>query len=538
MDATLRTICALLESPDPMRRHAATIVLAELAPKDPAVVEALGKALADANSVLAGSILNAFEAIGSPAAVPYVVPLLSADSMEIKLRAVAMVAKAGEQVVPDIRTRLDTARGSERLVLVELLARIHVKSAFDVLLNLLFDPDLEFVRSVCEAVRRHMADVSPKARAALHAQLTAFMDTPRVKAQERTVTSCLLLLGAIGEPEARATLLAHAMPRQSLYVRRHALIGLKNLELEGVAATAAVRQLVPYLAESDEGLVRHVLDILARLPSAKIDWAELLASPHATVRSFAVRRLGAEDTAAANKQLLALLKHTDTDVREVAAGALSGHKGATKLLLEALEGEAEAESAWRLAKILKPHSEAIDAKTFKRLAALVAGDMQANAPRHEALLYVLRNVDAKAADAVVLEAGLAHKKAKRWTAAVDCLRRLTNAELFDDEARYALSLCNLKASAKDINPHVRAEDHALRGFQALLRSPAFKLADRLKKDKSLDPADLFYIGFHFAESPGDEKTFGVALLEHLVKTAPKSTEGKAAKNKLKLVQAG
>ena len=203
----------------------------------------------------------------------------------------------------------------------------------------------------------------------------------------------------------------------------------------------------------------------------------------------------------------------------------------------ALEEECDAEAAWRLAKILKPHSEAIDAKSFKRLAALAAGELKAGTPRHEALLYVLRNVDPKATDAVMLETGLAHMKARRWGAAVECLRRLTNTELFDDTARYALSLCNLKASAKDINPHIRAEDHALRGFQSLLRNPAFKLADRLKKDKMLDPADLFYVGFHFAESPGDEKPMGIALLEHLVKTSPKSAEGKAARNKLKLERA-
>ncbi len=536
MDSTLRTICGLLESQDSMRRHAAALVLAELAPKDSAVIEALGKALADANSVLAGHILDAFEAIGSPDAVPYITPLLNADSTEIKLRAVAMVAKGGERVVPDIKRRIESARGGERLVLVELLARIHAKPAFQVLLEQLFDPDLEYVRAVCEAVRRHMADVPPKVRVALHAQLSAFMETARVKTQERTVTSCLLLLGAIGEAAARATLLAYAAPKYSLYVRRHALIGLKNLEFEGAAA--AVRQLVPYLAESDDGLVRHVLDILARVPAAKADWAALLTSAYAPVRSFAVRRLAAEDTAAANRQLLELLRHGDTDVREVAAGGLSGHKGATALLVGALEEEGDGDAAWRLAKILKPHSETIDAKSFKRLAALAAGELKAGTPRHEALLYVLRNVDAKAADAVVLETGHAHMKAKRWSAAVECLRRLTNTELFDDEARYALSVCNLKASSKDINPHVRAEDYALRGFQALLRNPAFKLAERLKKDKMLDSADRFYVGFHFAESPGEEQAFGIAVLEFLVKNAPKSAEGKAAKNKLKLVQTG
>lgn len=536
MDATLQAVCGLLTSSDPARRHAAAIVLAELAPKDAAVVEALGKALNDTNALLAGHILDAFDAIGSAAAVPYVVPLLDSDSMELKLRAVAMVAKAGDRVVPEIRRRLEAAKGSGRLVLVDLLARIHGKAAFESLLGLLFDPDFEFVKAVCESVRRHMPDVSPKMRASLHAQLTAFMETPKVKGQERTVTSCLLLLGAIGEPDARTPLLAYAAPKHSLYVRRHALIGLKGLDLEGSPGAVVARQLVPYLAETDDGLVRHVLDILARLPAVKADWKEWLASPHAAVRSFAVRRLADDDSPAANTQLLALLQHADTDVREVAAGALSGHKSATKPLLDALEASEDPESAWRLAKILKPHSAAMDTRAFKRFSALAAADLKAGNPRHEALLYVLRNVNAKAADEVVLEAGLAHRKAKRWSEAVECLRRLTNSELFDDEMRYALTVCNLKVSPKELSPQMRAEDHALRGIQSLLRVPAFKLADRLKKDRALDPADLFYVGFHFAELTGDDKALGVALLDHVAKSSPRSAEGKAAKNKLKLVQ--
>ncbi len=537
MDATLRAICGLLESPDPMRRHAAAIVFAELAPKEAAAVEALGKALTDANSVLIGHILDAFEAMGSPAAaVPYVMPLLDGEAMDLKLRAVAMVARAGERMVPEIRKRLAAARPAERLVLVDLLARIHARPAFDVLLNLLFDPDFEFVKAVCEAVRRHMADVPARTRAALHAQLTAFMADARVKGQERVMTSGLLLLGAIGEPAARATLLAHATPGHSLYVRRHALIGLRNIELDGAGAAAAARQLIPYLSEPDEGLVRHVLDILARVPANKLDTAPLFRNPNALVRRFAVRRLALDDETASNRQLLALLGDADTDVREVAASALAGHKGATKLLADALLAETEAEAAWRLAKILKPHSEALDARLSKRLAALADKELRAGRPRAEALLYALRNADAVAADTVVREAGLAHKKAKRWTEAVDCLRRLINTERFDDETRYALCVCNLKASPKDMTLPVRAEDHALRGLQALLRVPDFKLADRLRKDKTLDAADCFYVGFHFAESTGDEKTLGVALLEHLVKTAPKSAEGKAARNKLKLVR--
>lgn len=519
-----------------MRRHAAAIVLAELKPKDGAVVEALGKVLQEANPVLAGTILDAFADMDANAALPHVLPLLNADAMEIKLRAVALVAGAGERVVPEIRRRLEGAKSADRLLLVDLLARIHAKAAFEVLLDLLFDPDFEFVKAVCEAVRRHISNITPRARATLHAQLSAFMKTVKVRDQERVTTSCLLLLGTIGDDGALKVLLDFAEPGHSLYVRRHALIGIKNLAPEGASAAGVARRIAPYLNEEDEGLVRHVLDILARCTSERIDWAALLESKHAPVRVFAVRRLAMDDAAAANKRLLSLLKHADMEIREVAAGALAGHKGASRLLLDALEKEHDPDAAWSLAKILKPHSDAIDGRRFKKLANLVEADLRRGQPRYDALLYVLRNADPLAADDVILAAGLEQKKGRHWDVAIACLRRLASSDRFDDEARYALSICNLKVSPKDITPNRRTEDHALRGLQGLLRNPAFKLADRLKKDKTLDAGDLFYVGFHFAEQTGEEKVFGVTLLEHLAKTAPRTAEGRAAKNKLKLVK--
>jgi hypothetical protein len=95
-------------------------------------------------------------------------------------------------------------------------------------------------------------------------------------------------------------------------------------------------------------------------------------------------------------------------------------------------------------------------------------------------------------------------------------------------------VCNIKQSAKDLAPHARAEDRALRSFQALLTDKGFKLFDRLKKEKALDAADLFYIGFHFSEGSGEELKFGRKILEDVAKRWPKTKEGKAAKNKLRL----
>src|SRR5712671_8078231 len=99
----------MLQSPDGMRRCGAAMVLAELAPKDAPVIRALGDALKDANQLLTKYILEAFEAIGSRSIVPHVLPLLDAEDVETKLRAAGIVARAGGDIVDDLRRQFEKA---------------------------------------------------------------------------------------------------------------------------------------------------------------------------------------------------------------------------------------------------------------------------------------------------------------------------------------------------------------------------------------------------------------------------------------------
>jgi HEAT repeat protein len=538
MDKTVRRICGMLQSPDGMRRCAAAMVLAELTPKDPAVVKALGVALKDANQLLTRYVLEAFEAIGTRTVVPHVLPLLDSQDVETKLRAAGIVARAGGNIVGDLRRQFDKASPQQRRVLVDILARIHSRESMQLILDALFDPDFELIKEACQAVRRHITDATPKERAALHKQVVKFMNSARAKRNDRVLTSCLLLIGYIGAPDARKILLKYSLPRNLGFVRRNALLGLKGLELTGAAVNQVARQVLKYLGEPDFlNIVQFALDIIEKLPlprSYDSQWRKLLKSKHPSVRAFAARKLAAHDNAASNRLMMNLLKHEDAQVSEIAAGALARHKGATKLLLAALARERKSEPAWRLAKILKPHSESVDKASRRKFSKLAARDLEAGSPRYEALMYFLRNIDPKLADGVYREVGLKFKKQKKWVKAIECLRQLARADSFDNELRYELSVCNIKQSAKDLAPHLRADDQALRGFQALLAEKKFKLFDRIRKDKTLDASDLFYIGFHFSEGTGEELKFGRKLLESVAKRRPNSKEGKAARNKLKL----
>jgi HEAT repeat protein len=537
MDRVIQKITGMLQSPDGMRRCAAAMVLGELQAKDAAVVRALGDALKDANQLLTRYILEAFESLGSRAVVPYVLPLLDADDVETKLRAAGIIARAGGAMVGELRRQFDKANPQQRRVLIDIFARIHSREAMQLILDVLFDPDFELVKEACQAVRRHISDATPKERLALHKQVVKFMNSARVKKNDRVLTSCLLLVGYLGAPDARNILLKYSTPRNLGFIRRNALAGLNGLSLTGAAANAVARQMFKYLGENDATIVQLALDIIEKLPlTGSLDgqWRKLLKNKHANVRAFATRKLAATDNPATNRLMMNLLAHTDTQVSEIAAGALARHKKATKLLLGALARERKPEAAWRLAKILKPHGESVDKASRRKFSALAARDLEAGHSRHEALFYFLRNVDPKLVDDVLREVGLKFKKARKWAKAVDCLKQLARAEGMDPELRFELSVCNLKQSTKDLAPPLRAEDPALRGFQALLQDKSFKLFDRLKKEKALEAGDLFYVGFHFSEGTGDEQKFGRKLLEYVAQRWPGTKDGKAAKNKLKL----
>lgn len=536
MERNTRKICALLESSDNMRRCAAAIVLAELAPKDKEVVAALGTALETANQTLTPYLLAAMEAIGGVEAARRVIPLLDTDDMETKLRAMAVISTAGSRVLPAIKERMENAPTSQKRVLIDLLARIHTSGAFRSILQVLLEPDPTLAQEACEAVHRHVGNAKPAERTSLHKQVVEFMQTDKASSRERVQASCLLLIGHLGAPGARAILLKHAKPAGPPAIRRQALIGLKNLDLSPAAAAAVGRSILPYLGDKDEGVVRHALDVLDRLPSQTITQAQakkLLNHQHAAARAFAARKFAESDTAAANRVLLSLFKSEDTQLLEIAAHALASHEKATPLLLEAMLAEKDVQGAWLVAKVLKSHGAAVKKRDLEQVSALALRELKAGSPRFEPLLHFLREASPGMAHQVLREAGLAHKKAKRWAEAVDCLRRLTHTEVFDEDLRYALTLCGLKLSPKILESPRRAEDHAIRGMQSLVRSAGFDLLAKIRKDKTLEAADVFYVGFHFSESPGRDGEFGKALLQHLVKTWPRSEEAKAARNKLK-----
>ena len=71
-------------------------------------------------------------------------------------------------------------------------------------------------------------------------------------------------------------------------------------------------------------------------------------------------------------------------------------------------------------------------------------------------------------------------------------------------------------------------------FRALGNSP-FPLADRLRRERVLEPEDLYFVAFNLAEERDEPRRSPRELLEHLGSKYGRTKVGKAAKNKLQLV---
>jgi hypothetical protein len=99
--------------------------------------------------------------------------------------------------------------------------------------------------------------------------------------------------------------------------------------------------------------------------------------------------------------------------------------------------------------------------------------------------------------------------------------------------RLGAATAALKVSSKKLDEAARAQDPALHHFATVAAEDQAKVLTHLAKFPGLDADDLYYVGFHFAESTGALRDFGAAVLQLLIKRFPRSKAVAAAKNKLK-----
>ncbi|HEV8713163.1 MAG TPA: HEAT repeat domain-containing protein [Candidatus Binatia bacterium] len=539
MDTTLRQLLTLAREGTVERRCAALLVLGALQLRDDAIVESAGAALEQANVVLKDYALRYFEDTQAKTGIPLLLPLLGDADKEVQERVIRLLSRVGQAVVRPALQHARTAPRLWQLNAARVLCTVRGKAAWKGLLPLLSQGDSEFNRTVCDLVVATLREMNEQEQGELYTEVEAFARTLDEHEQRPALISAIRLLGQLGRPQSRRWLVDFVGPDHHHSVRFHALVALLHCLHGQALQKGEFARLLPVLEEAEfSDAVRLTLELLEAHPlpeEYQSVLSRLVESAHVAVQKFALRKMGEFDSPAVVRALAQQLGDPDAARRDAAARSLQKLPSARPVLTKEFLACEDAGKAWAIAQILpvyegKWRRDTLDA-VWERLRTATAEDDRIQG----AYLYFLKGVDAAYAYAQLAARGAQLTQKKQYREAIKVLTPLKEFPTFQAEDQYHLALAQLKLHPHAVESLARRHEPALELLAGLYRSSAFPLLETLKKEKALEPADLFYVGFHFAEGAADERDLGRDILQLLATRYPRTNLGKSAKNKLKLL---
>lgn len=532
----IQKIAKLLAHEAPERRIAAAIVLGELRAGGVEVIDGLVALATSGSPPLQAPALEALARIGGRRAVPHLFPLLGKGDRDVRRAAGRAIAAGGPEVVPLVKARMAEAESEEKRALDEILAELGGKDAFAALLQGLFTEDVEQARAAALAVRHHVKETDGKERRRLLAQVEKFLTQKQTLASPIACAGALKILGYLEDEAAAPTLLAWATDRKAAAIaRQEALIALRFALGRSKEAPRTVAALLKIVADAELSVARTAIDTLGNLTLTTADVPALLplvTHPDGERARFAIERLGALGGERALGALGALLATAEKNRAELAAQALSLRADAASSLAAGLLAATDPDRAWSIAKALRAQAKGLPKKTGAKLLAHALQTLEAGARGWEAPLSIARELDPEAVAEALRELAERLKKGKKLEKALAVFRLLARSEHATDPDRLVLALLELSRSTKNLA--ARSQDEALVQLRRLAER-GFDVATALRKERSIELEEKFYVGFDLLERdlPG-----GVELLQEVVAKAGRTKLGKAAKNKLALADAG
>jgi HEAT repeat protein len=539
MDATTKKIVKMIDDERMERRCAAVMVLGELRVKDAVVIDALGRCLADESPVLQLYALEALAGSKSPKVAQLVMPLLDHPDEEVKTQAAALLASQGSKAAAKLAKDLQSAPLGRRRTIVNILARNHDKTTHERLLALL--PDAEIGEYVLNSMRNEIDHMTPKEAEALRGHVAGLLKSKEWLADSTATARALRLIGYMREAKLVRTLLPFAVEKKPLPVRLAAIAALRRPLAAAKSTDEVVRTLLKYADDPDPTLARAAVDTLKglKMPAdATEQLMKLSEGRHSEARKLALEALGQTGGQKVIRNMVSHLRSSDPAAREAAARSLGRMEAATGPLLKELSAaDGEVEYTRVICRLLRRHADQLKPAARRTVTEQTIEALEQGSPAVEPLLDLLAAVEPESYAEVLISRAMAHKRAKRHDQAFALLCRLDEAGLLDDDGRYAAVVSGLSAlpSKKELGRASRTTDPILRQLVELV-GIGYPAAAKLKREKSLTPEDLFFVGFNFSESKDEEeKEFGGELLSRLATKSPRSKLGRSAKNKLKLM---
>jgi hypothetical protein len=438
-------------------------------------------------------------------------------------KATQALKKLMAEVAPGLRRRIASA-----------FAIGNTASAETAAVEALLDTDPSVVDAACRTLLAKVPELEAAHRRKLSEQARTALGRPASSRLPAFSEAALIrLLAGLEDPKGEPLYWQRIDGPTAPELRAAALAALGTLRAP--CAGDKVKRLLACAADNDFRVAAPALMILKNVPLNKRllrHWLELFSAADAAPRRLAMEKLGALDQPEIASCLLEQLDHPDRAVRDQAFAALARLKHGRAALAEALLEADAPEKAWALARVQAPLARDYPLAIRGRLFTQACECLEKGDRRADPLLFLLREIDARALAGKIEDRALALRKKKQFASALVYLKLLVRDPASSELIRFELVSCGLKVSEKDLAAEARAADPCLRQLAGLVERRSVDPLDLLKKAKWLGPEDLFYVGFHFVEGRGSERDFGAEVLRLVSRRSPRSQVGRAARNKL------
>jgi hypothetical protein len=305
---------------------------------------------------------------------------------------------------------------------------------------------------------------------------------------------------------------------------------------------AEINALLPLLDGDDEvGVLRPVIHLLEDQSLDRTYLAQLnrLAdSAQPLVKRFAVQKLAGFESGGVIKTLIGYLTDASYARRDQASASLKKMAAARSALMKELLACEDERKAWTLAEILLVHERDWKRSTLEALWKKLTDALENRDDRlYTAYFHFLHGLAPDFLITNVRKRAERLRQGKDFAGVAKWLGLLKDSAALDAEARYLLALAELKSHRYPLSGMPRRHDLALELLGGLAAS-TFPLAERLRKERVLEPDEIFYVGFNLVEGDPEERAVARELLQHLASKYGRSKVGKAAKNKLRLLSGG
>jgi HEAT repeat protein len=514
-------------------RSAAALVLGEIGSRDEKTGSALEACVSDADPAVRRQAIVAVGKLRCERALQALLDRvrIGGEEADLAAHAAARLGARGTRGLQELMPRV--APGLRRYI-ASALADGGTASASAAAVEALLDSDPKVVEATASSLIAQIPSMTAAQRKSRADHLLPIAEDRESAHPAATVAAVVRLLAALEDPRAEAVLWEHVMPPRPAEVRAAALAAL------GKWATASTKdhlqRLISCAVDKDFRVAAPALLLLRRLSvdaKSQKQWLTLLQAPDVAARHLALEKVGDRDTAEVAEALVAQLSHPDAALRDAALSRLSKLKKGREALTAALLESQNADRAWALAKAQAPFAKEYPSSWREQVFDHAARYGEAGDRRADALLFLLRETDPADLRERLEERAVALRKKKAYPGALHYLKLLARDPALGFATRLELAACGLKVSAKDLARETRSADPCLGQFGNLVQQDDEELLRELSKMKWLDPEDLYYLGFHFAEQEGRAKKFAGEILRLVIKRSPRSKLGQSAKTKLR-----